>query len=70
MNRILIVILLSSFVIIFFLGLFIGVYKYFPYYELNNIKDQFESKTFKLDNRPVDYINLDSMISIQNVNDL
>ena len=37
MNRILIITLLISFVIIFFLGLFIGVYKFFPYSELNDI---------------------------------
>ena len=70
MNRILVIILLISFVIIFFLGLFIGVYKFFPYSELNDIADQFQSETSDFDNRHLDSVNLENLVSIQNTNDL
>ena len=70
MNRILIIILLLSFVIIFFLGIFVGVYKYFPYSELNNLKNQLETNTLELDNRSFDLVDVDNKISLQNTNDL
>ena len=70
MNRILIITLLISFVIIFFLGLFIGVYKFFPYSELNDITNQLQSKTSDFDNHNLDSVNLENLVSIQNTNDL
>ena len=70
MNRILIITLLISFVIIFFLGLFIGVYKFFPYSELNDITNQLQSKTSDFDNHNLDPVNLENLVSIQNTNDL
>ena len=70
MNQILIVLLLTSFVIIFFLGLFVGVYKYFPYSELNSIKNQLDSKTYDLDYVPSDSIDLNDIISIKSKNQL
>ena len=70
MNRILVITLLISFIVIFFLGLFIGVYKFFPYSELNNIANQFESKTSDFDNRHLDSVNLENLVSIQNTNNL
>ena len=69
MNRILIVIFLSSFIVIFFLGIFVGVYKYFPYSELNNLKNQLEGDT-SVDPRSFGPVNLDDKISLQNTNDL
>ena len=59
-----------SFVIIFFLGLFIGVYKFFPYSELNDITNQLQSKTSDFDNHNLDSVNLENLVSIQNTNDL
>ncbi len=70
MNRLLVITLLISFVIIFFLGLFIGVYKFFPYSELNDIANQFQSETFDFDNRYLDSVNLENLVSIQNINNL
>ena len=70
MNKILIFLLLLSFVIIFFAGLFVGVYKFFPYSELNNIKNQFETKTVKINDSPLDPPILDELISIQSINEL
>ena len=70
MNRILVIILLISFVIIFFLGLFIGVYKFFPYSELNDITNQLQSKTSDFDNHNLDSVNLENLVSIQNTNNL
>ena len=64
MNRILIIILLLSFVIIFFLGIFVGVYKYFPYSESNNLKNQLETNTLELDNRSFDLVDVDNKISL------
>ena len=70
MNKILTFLLLLSFVIIFFTGFFVGVYKFFPYSELNNIKNQFETKTSKINDSSIDPPILDELISIQNTNDL
>ena len=70
MNKILIISLLLSFIVIFFLGILVGVYNYFPYSELNNVKNQFESKTYELDDNFSNLSNLDSLISIKNTNDL
>jgi hypothetical protein len=39
--------LLSCFAIIFLLGIFVGIYKIFPYSELNNLKDQLEPEITK-----------------------
>ena len=70
MNKILISILLSSFVIIFFTGLFVGVYKYFPYSELNDIKNQLETKSLESNEKIFKTENFRDKISVQNINDL
>ena len=70
MSRITIILLLSAFVIIFFIGLFVGVYKYFPYSELNNIKNQLELKTSEIDDNSLDNLNLNNLITIQNTTEL
>ena len=70
MNRITIILLLSVFVIIFFIGLFVGVYKYFPYSELNNIKNQSELKTFEIDDNSLENLNFNDLITIQNITEL
>jgi len=70
MNKILISLLLSSFIIIFFAGLFVGVYKYFPYSELNYIKDQFESQNSNLENNLLSSTNFIDITTLQNTNDL
>ena len=70
MNKVLIITILFLFAIIFFLGVFVGVYKFFPYSELNNLKSQFEKNSNELDNSLLDPVDVDNMISIQNTNDL
>ena len=70
MNSIILISLLSSFVIVFFLGLFVGVYKIFPYSELNDLSDQFQSKNFDIVNSQLESVNLKSLVSIQNPNEL
>jgi len=70
MNRIVVPLLLFSFVIFFFFGLFVGIYKFFPYHELDELKTQLEPKNIKLDNKTHDTLNLSDMISIQDKNDI
>ena len=70
MNRILIILLLTSFVIIFFLGLFVGIYKIFPFSDLDNMKNQLEQKTSELDTSHFDPTHLEKMNSLHNTNDL
>jgi len=70
MNKFGIILLSSSFITIFFLGLFVGVYQTFPYSELNNIKNQFESKNNEFNVNSYDVADLNSLISVKNSNDL
>ena len=69
MNRILIILLLASFVIIFLIGLYVGISKVFPFSELNNLKDELELRSYNLDynSYPVE---LNNSISLQNPNDI
>ena len=70
MKSLIVFLVLSLFVILFFVGLFVGVYKIFPYSEMNEIKNQFESQPVKLDLESYDTLNLDDIISIKNERDI
>ena len=63
--------LLSCFAIIFLLGIFVGIYKIFPYSELNNLKDQLEPEITKkstiVSPKNLEYIN---KISIETNTDI
>lgn len=69
MNRILTILLIISFIIIFFLGLYVGLYKIFPFSELNNMKDELELTSDKLDH-DISFIEFNDSISFQNTNEL
>ncbi len=70
MNRIRIILLSSSFIIIFFLGLFIGISQSFPNSELNTIKNQLEFKNSNVENDSFENLNFKDKITIKNINDL
>ena len=70
MKNLIVFVILSLFVIFFLIGLFVGVYKIFPYSEINEIKNQFESQPVNLDLESYEIINLHDIISIKNESDI
>ena len=53
-----------SFVIFFFfLGMFVGIYEFFPYSELAYLKNQFETNSQIMSNNPSETLNIDYLIS-------
>ncbi len=64
MKKPLLSLLIISFAIIFFFGVYVGLYKIFPYEVLDSSKDVlFEQKTIQ-DNQFVNQVNVDSLIKI------
>jgi len=62
--------LIISFAIIFFFGVYVGLYKIFPYEVLDSSKDiLFEQKTMQ-DNQFVNQVNVDSLIKIDDKSDI
>jgi len=62
--------LIISFAIIFFFGVYVGLYKIFPYEVLDSSKDiLFEQKTIQ-DNQFVNQVNVDSLIKIDDKSDI
>jgi hypothetical protein len=62
--------LIISFAIIFFFGVYVGLYKIFPYEVLDSSKDiLFEQKTIQ-DNQFVNQANVDSLIKIDDKSDI
>ena len=62
--------IIISFTIIFFLGVYVGSYKIFPYEVLDSSKDVlFEQKTAQ-NNQFVNQINVDSLIKIDSKSDI
>tara|TARA_A100001037_G_C15091815_1_gene609510 strand:+ start:454 stop:1566 length:1113 start_codon:yes stop_codon:yes gene_type:complete len=70
MNKIIVALLLISFIFFFFLGLFVGVYKIFPYSELDNIKNQFELNSEQISNQYSKPVNLEPMTTLYNIEDV
>ena len=70
MKRPLLSFLIISFAIIFFFGVYVGLYKIFPYEVLDSSKDiLFEQKTMQ-DNQFVNQVNVDSLIKIDDKSDI
>ena len=70
MKRPLLSFLIISFAIIFFFGVYVGLYKIFPYEVLDSSKDiLFEQKTIQ-DNQFVNQVNVDSLIKIDDKSDI
>ena len=70
MKRPLLSFLIISFAIIFFFGVYVGLYKIFPYEVLDSSKDiLFEQKTIQ-DNQFVHQANVDSLIKIDDKSDI
>ena len=62
--------IIISFAIVFFLGVFVGLYKIFPYEVLDSSKDVlFEQKTTQ-NNQFVNQVNVDSLIKIDSKSDI
>jgi len=62
--------LIISFAVIFFFGVYVGLYKIFPYEVLDSSKDVlFEQKTIQ-DNQFVNQVNVDSLIKIDSKSDI
>ena len=62
--------IIISFVIIFFFGIYVGLYKIFPYEVLDSSKDVlFEQKTTQ-NNQFVNQVNVDSLIKIDSKSDI
>jgi len=62
--------IIISFVIIFFFGIYVGLYKIFPYEVLDSSKDiLFEQKTTQ-NNQFVNQVNVDSLIKIDSKSDI
>jgi len=62
--------IIISFAIIFFFGVYVGLYKIFPYEVLDSSKDVlFEQKTIQ-DNQFVNQVNMDSLIKIDDKSDI
>jgi len=62
--------IIISFTIIFFLGVYVGLYKIFPYEVLDSSKDVlFEQKTIQ-NNQFVNQVNVDSLIKIDSKSDI
>ena len=70
MKKPLLSLLIISFAIIFFLGVYVGLYKIFPYEVLDSSKDVlFEQKTTQ-NNQFVNQVNVDSLIKIDSKSDI
>ena len=70
MKRPLLSFLIISFAIIFFFGVYVGLYKIFPYEVLDSSKDiLFEQKTIQ-DNQFVNQVIVDSLIKIDSKSDI
>ena len=70
MKKPLVSLLIISFTIIFFFGVYVGLYKIFPYEVLDSSKDVlFEQKTIQ-DNQFVNQVNVDSLIKIDSKSDI
>ena len=70
MKKPLLSLLIISFAIIFFLGVYVGLYKIFPYEVLDSSKDiLFEQKTTQ-NNQFVNQVNVDSLIKIDSKSDI
>ena len=62
--------IIISFAIVFFLGVFVGLYKIFPYEVLDSSKDAlFEQKTIQ-NNQFVNQVNVNSLIKIDSKSDI
>ena len=61
---------ISSVIFFFFLGMFVGIYEFFPYSELAYLKNQFETNSQIMSNNPSKTLNIDYLISIQNESDI
>ena len=61
---------ISFIIFFFFLGMFVGIYEFFPYSELASLKNQFETNSEIMSNNPSDTLNIDDLISIQNESDI
>ena len=70
MKKPLLSLIIISFTIIFFLGVYVGSYKIFPYEVLDSSKDVlFEQKTIE-NNQFVNQVNVDSLIKIDSKSDI
>ena len=70
MKKPLLSLLIISFAIIFFFGVYVGLYKIFPYEVLDSSKDVlFEQKTIE-NNQFVNQVNVDSLIKIDSKSDI
>ena len=70
MNKYLLAFLVISFVSVFFLGMYVGVYKIFPYEFLDSSKDiLFEQKTIEK-NQFAEQSSIDSLIRIYDKSDI
>ena len=70
MKKPLLSLIIISFTIIFFLGVYVGSYKIFPYEVLDSSKDiLFEQKTIE-NNQFVNQVNVDSLIKIDSKSDI
>ena len=61
---------ISFIIFFFFLGMFVGIYEFFPYSELASLKNQFETNSQIMSNNPSETLNIDYLISIQNESDI
>ena len=70
MNKYLLAFLVISFVSVFFLGTYVGIYKIFPYGVLDSIKDDLlEQKTIE-SNQFINQANVDYLIKIDSKSDI
>ena len=70
MKKPLLSLIIISFAIIFFFGVYVGLYKIFPYEVLDSSKDVlFEQKTTQ-NNQFVNQVNVDSLIKIDSESDI
>ena len=70
MKKLILSLIIISFAIIFFFGVYVGLYKIFPYEVLDSSKDiLFEQKTTQ-NNQFVNQVNVDSLIEIDSKSDI
>jgi len=70
MKKLILSLIIISFAIIFFFGVYVGLYKIFPYEVLDSSKDVlFEQKTTQ-NNQFVNQVNVDSLIKIDSKSDI